>query len=170
MISRRAALKSLLKQGSLTCDLSDLGNDVAVLPLTFSWRSNAKPFLGPAHTVHAPQGDLDAVYHGVRTATPGCVLMVETGGTERAVWGETTTRKALHQGVTGVVLDGACRDIPAVRVLGLPVVARGVSPKRAVRTGQGEVGKALSFTASPSIPATSSSAMKTGRLSCHKHI
>ena len=59
------------------------------------------------------------------------------------MWGETTTREALSQGVVGVMLDGACRDVPAVKSMGLPVVARGVSPKRAARTGQGEVGGVL---------------------------
>ncbi len=136
-------LQQLLSQGSLTCDLSDSSDEVAVLPMTFVWRSLEKPFFGPAHTVHAPQGDLDAVYEGIRTAKPGCVLVVATGGSDRAVWGETTTREALSRGVAGVILDGACRDVLAVRSTGLPVVAEGVSPKRAMRTGWGEVGRAL---------------------------
>lgn len=135
-----AALRGALVQGSLTCDLSDLSAEVLVLPLAYCWRSSAAPFLGPAHTVSAPQGDLDAVYEGIRTADPGCVLVVGTGGLERSVWGETTTRGALLRGVAGVVLDGACRDVPAVRASGLGVVGRGVSPKRAERTGLGEVG------------------------------
>lgn len=138
-------LKDLLGNGSLTCDLSDADDAVTVLPMTFAWRSNLKPFLGPAHTVSAPRGDLDAVYGGIHTATPGCVLVVVTGGSDRAIWGETTTQEALSQGVVGVVLDGACRDIPAVRASGLPVVARGVSPKRAARTGQEQVGGRLEF-------------------------
>lgn len=141
--STLVVLDKLLEQGSLTCDLSDSSGDVAVLPMTFSWRSNPTPFFGSAHTVSAPKGDLDAVYEGIRTATPGCVLIVETGSTDRAVWGETTTHEALSRGVAGVVLDGACRDIPAVRASGLPIIARGVSPKRAVRTGRGSVGEGL---------------------------
>ncbi len=140
-----APLLKLLTRGSLTCDLSDLDDNVAVLPMTFCWRSNPNPFLGPAHTVSAPRGDLDAVYRGIRTATPGCVLVIETGGSDRAIWGETATGEALRQGVAGVILDGACRDVPAVRASGLPVVARGVSPKRAARTGQGEVEMRLEF-------------------------
>lgn len=143
MTSELTLLSSLLGGGNLTCDLSDADDEVAVFPLTFAWRSSAKPFFGLAHTVHAPQGDLDAVYEGIRTAPSGRVLIVETGGSDRAMWGETTTLEALRQGVVGVVLDGACRDVPAVRASGLPVVARGVSPKRAARTGLGSVGEAL---------------------------
>lgn len=134
-------LHALLPQGTLTCDLSDLSDAVAVLPMGFAWRSNETPFLGPAHTVAAPDGDLDAVFEGVRTAEPGCVIVIETGGSNRAIWGETTTRGALDKGVAGVILDGACRDVNAVRLSGLSVVGRGVSPKRAARTGQGKVGE-----------------------------
>ena len=68
------------------------------------------------------------------------MLVVGTEGLARSVWGETTTREALLQKIAGVVLDGACRDVPAVRTSGLGVVGRGVSPKRAKRTGLGEVG------------------------------
>lgn len=137
------ALQALLPNGSLTCDLSDASADVAVLPMVFAWRSNETPFLGPAHTVVAPDGDLDAVFEGIRTAEPGCVIVIETGGSDRAIWGENTTRGALDKGVAGVILDGACRDVNAVKASGLSVVARGVSPKRAERTGRGKVGETL---------------------------
>ena len=141
--SQLTALREALLQGSLTCDLSDLSDEVLVLPMAYSWRSNTAPFLGLAHTVSAPQGDLDAVYEGIRTAEPGCVLVVGTGELERSVWGETTTSEAQLRGVAGVVLDGAYRDVPAVRASGLSVVGRGVSPKRAERTGLGKVGCAV---------------------------
>jgi len=143
MNSDPATLHALLVQGSLTCDLSDVGNGIAVLPMTFAWRSNGEPFFGPAHTITAPHEDLDAVYKGIRTAEAGSVLVVETGGTERAIWGENTTREALLRGVAGVVLDGACRDVKALRRSGLAVVARGVNPKRAERTNEGDIGGTL---------------------------
>ncbi|CAA9580664.1 MAG: hypothetical protein AVDCRST_MAG86-2750 [uncultured Truepera sp.] len=143
MGSDLTVLQALLPNGTLTCDLSDMSDAVAVLPLVFAWRSSEVPFLGPAHTVMAPGGDLDAVYEGIHTAEPGRVLVIATGGCDRAVWGETTTRRALHRGVAGVIIDGACRDVNAVRALGLSVIGRGVSPKRAERTAQGKVGETL---------------------------
>lgn len=143
MDSKLVALQELLGQGSLTCDLSDLSDAVSVLPMVFAWRSNETPFSGPAHTVAAPYGDLDAVFEGIRTAEPGCVLVIGTGDIDRAIWGENTTRNALDRGVAGVIIDGACRDVKSVRSLGLSVVGRGVSPKRAERTGQGKVGETL---------------------------
>ncbi len=136
-------LHALLPQGALTCDLSDLSDDVGVFPMGFAWRSSGTPFLGPAHTVTAPDGDLDAVFEGIRTAEPGCVIVIETGAGSRAIWGENATRGALDRGVAGVILDGACRDVNAVKGSGLSVVGRGVSPKRAERTGRGKVGETL---------------------------
>jgi len=138
-----ATLQAMLPNGSLTCDLSDSSDAVAVLPLVFAWRSNENPFLGPAHTIAAPDGDLDAVFEGIRTAKPGCVIVIETGAGDRAIWGENATRQALRRGVAGVILDGACRDVKAVRASGLSVLGRGVNPKRAERTGRGKVGETL---------------------------
>lgn len=143
MDSKLVALRAPLNQGSLTCDLSDASDAVAVLPMVFAWRSNETPFLGPAHTVTAPDGDLDAVFEGIRTAEAGCVIVIETGAGDRAIWGENTTRKALDMGIAGVIIDGACRDVKAVRLSGLSVVGRGVSPRRAERTGKGKVGEML---------------------------
>jgi 4-hydroxy-4-methyl-2-oxoglutarate aldolase len=143
MDSKLMALQAPLGQGSLTCDLSDASDAVAVLPMVFAWRSNETPFLGPAHTVAAPSGDLDAVFEGIRTAKPGCVIVIETGRSDRAIWGENATRGALAMGVAGIILDGACRDVKAVRLSGLSVVGRGVSPQRAERTGKGKVGETL---------------------------
>ena len=143
MDSKLEALHAQLDQCSLTCDLSDASDAVAVLPMVFAWRSNQTPFLGPAHTVAAPGGDLDAVFEGIRTAKPGCVIVIETGRSDRAIWGENATRGALAMGVAGIILDGACRDVKAVRSSGLSVVGRGVSPQRAERTGKGRVGETL---------------------------
>lgn len=53
------------------------------------------------------------------------------------------TRQTLRQGIAGVVIDGACSDVTAVRTLGLPVVSRGILPKRAVWTHQGSVNNSL---------------------------
>ena len=133
------ALQRQLTGGGLTCDLSDASEKVAVLPSVFHWCNHETPFVGTAFTVDAPEGDLDAVYAGIQAAPRGSVLLVATGGVPRAIWGETTTRFAQENGLAGVVLDGACRDVKAVKAAALPVVACGVNPKRAERNGRGEI-------------------------------
>lgn len=143
--SNLSILRRLLARGDLTCNLSDAGNEVAVLPLAYHWRNHETPFVGAALTVAAPDGDLDAVYAGIRAAPTGSVLVVATDGVAWAIWGETTTRLAQERGLAGVVLDGACRDVKTVRTAALPVVARGVSPKRAARSGLGTVGGTLAL-------------------------
>lgn len=138
-----SALSAKLGGGSLTCDLSDSSEAVGVLPSTFGWRSNTSGFFGPAHTIAAPEGDLASIYEGVCTAEAGSVLVIATGGAICAIWGETLTREALARGVVGVVLDGFCRDVTAVKVSGLTVVGRGTSPKRAERLNQGRIGESI---------------------------
>jgi regulator of RNase E activity RraA len=45
------------------------------------------------------------------------------------VWGEIMTRAAMRRGVAGLVLDGAVRDVAAIRELGFPVYCRAVVPR-----------------------------------------
>jgi regulator of RNase E activity RraA len=57
------------------------------------------------------------------------VLVVDGGGTERALAGELFGNEALRRGLAGFVIDGACRDTNQLRELALPFYARGVSPR-----------------------------------------
>lgn len=44
------------------------------------------------------------------------------------------------RGVTGVVIDGAVRDVEELDNLGVPVFARGINPAGPTKTGPGTVG------------------------------
>ena len=59
----------------------------------------------------------------------GQVLVIDgQGELNTALWGELTTLAALRKGLAGVVIDGAVRDIAAIRRSTLPVFARAVVP------------------------------------------
>ena len=45
-----------------------------------------------------------------------------------AVIGDLLAQKLKHRGCEGVVIDGLVRDLPAMKEVGLPVFARGVTP------------------------------------------
>ena len=47
---------------------------------------------------------------------------------ERAVAGELFSVEALLKGLSGIVIDGACRDIAKIRTIALPVYSRSVIP------------------------------------------
>jgi regulator of RNase E activity RraA len=82
---------------------------------------------GPALTVHA-QDDHLPVLSALDAASPGDVLVVVTGGGQRAVVGELFATEARRRGVAGIVVDGLCRDVAGLRRLGLPFFARGTVP------------------------------------------
>ncbi|WP_457206481.1 RraA family protein [Nocardioides sp. P5_C9_2] len=68
----------------------------------------------------------------VADARPGDVLVMANGGRlDVSCWGGILSLGCVQQGVVGVVADGACRDVAEAQELGLPVFARGVSPRTA---------------------------------------
>jgi 4-hydroxy-4-methyl-2-oxoglutarate aldolase len=83
---------------------------------------------GPALTVLA-QDDHLPVMAALADAAPGDVLVVATGGGSCAVFGELFATEAKQRGLAGIVADGFCRDLRGLRQIGLPVFARGTTPR-----------------------------------------
>jgi 4-hydroxy-4-methyl-2-oxoglutarate aldolase len=83
---------------------------------------------GPAFTVVAEDDHLP-VMSALAEAAPGHVLVIATGGGSRAVFGELFATEARRRGLAGIVADGFCRDLRGLRVIGLPVFARGTTPR-----------------------------------------
>jgi 4-hydroxy-4-methyl-2-oxoglutarate aldolase len=92
--------------------------------------------VGPARTVVAHDDHLPLLV-ALRGAGAGSVLVVATDGHRRAVCGELMTGEARRRALSGIVVDGYCRDLRGLRALGLPVFARGLTPMSgtAVDTG-----------------------------------
>jgi 4-hydroxy-4-methyl-2-oxoglutarate aldolase len=83
---------------------------------------------GPALTVLAADDHLP-VFTALAEAEPGEVLVIATGGSEVAVLGELFATEASRRGLAGIVIDGYCRDVQGLRRVGLPVFARGTTPR-----------------------------------------
>jgi 4-hydroxy-4-methyl-2-oxoglutarate aldolase len=83
---------------------------------------------GPAFTVVAEDDHLP-VMSALAEAAPGDVLVIATNGGTRAVFGELFATEALRRGLAGIVADGYCRDLQGLRRIGLPVFARGTTPR-----------------------------------------
>ena len=96
--------------------------------------------VGPALTVLTRDGDNLAIHRALDDAEPGDVLVINAlGGTTRAVFGDLLAEICLAAGITGVIIDGLTRDRSAIKELGLPVWARGVSPAGPGKYGPGAV-------------------------------
>jgi 4-hydroxy-4-methyl-2-oxoglutarate aldolase len=95
---------------------------------------------GPALTVQCPPADNLMIHLAVALARPGDVLVVDAGGhTEAGYWGEILTVAAQAQGIVGLVIDGAVRDVEGIEARGFPVFARGISMRSTNKSRPGQV-------------------------------
>lgn len=95
---------------------------------------------GPALTVKTRPHDNLMVHKAVDLVQPGDILVVDADGvTTGAILGELLIRTLRKKGAVAVVVDGAIRDIAALKTLDIPVFARGVTPLGPHKDGPGEI-------------------------------
>jgi regulator of RNase E activity RraA len=97
---------------------------------------------GPAFTVRAENDHLP-VMTALGEAAPGDVLVIATHGSERAVFGELFASEARRRGLAGIVADGYCRDLRGLRRIGLPVFARGSTPRAGTTVSRAALGEPI---------------------------
>lgn len=95
---------------------------------------------GPAFTCKgAPATDLEPDDWDMRkqfldSVISGTVVVVDTSGdTSAAHWGELMSTAARGRGATGVVIDGATRDVTQMLAMGFPAFVRYRSPASSIR-------------------------------------
>jgi len=92
--------------------------------------------VAPAFTILTRSGDNLAIHEALALAQPGDVVVVNGfGDVTRALVGELVAGRALARGLAGFVIDGAVRDVAAIKELGLPVFARAVTPAGPYKMG-----------------------------------
>ena len=95
---------------------------------------------GVAVTVLTRPADNLMVHKAMEIASAGDVIVVNTGGnTTSAVFGELMGHSAVAIGLGGLVVDGAIRDIDALRALKFPAFSRSVSAGGCDKDGPGEI-------------------------------
>jgi 4-hydroxy-4-methyl-2-oxoglutarate aldolase len=97
---------------------------------------------GPAFTVVAEDDHLP-VMSALGEASPGDVLVIATNGGSRAVFGELVATEASRRGLAGIVADGLCRDLRGLRRIGLPVFARGTTPRSGTAVSRAALGATI---------------------------
>lgn len=96
---------------------------------------------GPALTAGNGPADIMASLAALAFLRDGDVLMLATGGhLGCAAAGDRLCGMARNAGASGLVTDGAVRDVPGLKQAGLPVWCRGVTPASPFTTGPGTVG------------------------------
>ncbi|MBI4563553.1 MAG: orotidine 5'-phosphate decarboxylase [Planctomycetes bacterium] len=94
---------------------------------------------GPCVTVRTYPGDWAKPVEAIDVAKPGEVLVIDAGSRGPAVWGELASESCLQRKIAGVVIDGAIRDVDAIRALGFPAWARILTPTAGEPKGFGEI-------------------------------
>jgi 4-hydroxy-4-methyl-2-oxoglutarate aldolase len=101
---------------------------------------------GLAVTVECPPGDNLMLHVAVADAPPGVVIVATVGRYLLAgAWGEILTAAAQARGVAGLAIDGAVRDIDAIREAGFPVFSRGRAIGSCTKERCGRVGLPIQF-------------------------
>jgi regulator of RNase E activity RraA len=70
--------------------------------------------------------------HAISSAEPGSVLVIDNSGRpDVSCLGDLQSLAAKIRGLSGAVVDGACRDVDQIRDVGFPVFTRAVVPMTA---------------------------------------
>jgi len=109
--------------------------DPAIRPV---WAGAA--MAGPAYPLACPPNDNLAIHYALERAPAGSILVVDAQGHLGGFWGEVLTVAAEARGVVGLVIDGAVRDVAALRQRVFPVFSRGVCMRGTVKGAAPVVG------------------------------
>ncbi|MGF1525726.1 MAG: RraA family protein [Candidatus Competibacterales bacterium] len=117
-----------------TASLADANKSLRVVDSGIRPIKAGLKLIGVAHTVRCHE-DFLTVIKALHDATPGEVLVVDTGDSRTAVAGELFSVEAFRKGLAGLVIDGACRDTAKLKTLGFPVYSRSITPVSGAASG-----------------------------------
>ncbi len=95
--------------------------------------------VGKAVTVQSFAGDWAKTVEAIDEAKEGDVIVIYNESKDIACWGGLATLSALNKGISGVVIEGAVRDIDEVEKLGLPIYTSNTVPNAGDPKGFGEM-------------------------------
>jgi 3-hexulose-6-phosphate synthase/6-phospho-3-hexuloisomerase len=105
----------------------------------FSMCGNVK-MAGRAVTVHTIAGDWAKPVEAIDIAKKNEVIVINNDGvTDVAPWGELATLSCKRKGISGVVIDGAVRDVDDIRAMKFPLFAKAIVPNAGEPKGFGEI-------------------------------
>lgn len=138
-----------------TADLYDEHEDALdSCDLQFRQFGGRTHFKGPAVTVRCHEDN--ALLRGI-LSEPGYsrVLVVDgTGSLHRALMGDVIAGIAVENGWAGILINGAVRDVSALRQLDIGIKALGSNPRKSTKTGAGHRNIPVSFGSITFVPGS----------------
>lgn len=123
-----------------TTQIADAGGPVGVVGPALRRMAGGPEICGPAVTVWTKPGDILFVLKAPDVIRDGDVLVIDGGGREdAAVVGDIVGKTIQDLGCTGLVVDGAVRDVDGLDGIGLPTFARTVHPATGSNQGPGAI-------------------------------
>ena len=135
-VTREGIRESLMKLS--TANISDGGHRAESIIGLYPIYQNIK-LIGNAVTVRTFPGDWAKPVEAIDIAKEGDVIVIDAGGVGPAIWGELATHSALQKKISGVVINGAMRDIAEIRKLNFPAFTKMVMPTAGEPKGFGEI-------------------------------
>ncbi len=123
-----------------TCNISDAFHKQGIILGLHPYLKHKQKMVGRALTVQTTNGDWAKPVEAIDQVKKGDVVVVDVGGAPVAVWGELASNSAMVMGATGIVIDGAIRDIDDIIDLGFPAFARSCVPNAGEPKGYGGIG------------------------------
>jgi len=131
-------IRSLLMQVSAP-NVSDAMHRKGAMSGITSMCGNVK-MVGRAVTVQTLAGDWAKPVEAIDIARKNEVIVINNdGATHVAPWGELATLSCVKKGISGVVIDGAVRDVDDIRIMKFPLFAKAVVPNAGEPKGFGEI-------------------------------
>ncbi len=129
-----------------TCDLCDeFEAQVRVSEPVWKSYGGKRAFAGTIRTIKCHE-DNSRVQELIAESGRGNVLVVDGGGSlRRSLLGDNLAAKAVACGWEGIVIYGALRDVDALAVLDLGILALACVPMRTEKKGVGEIDVEVRF-------------------------
>jgi 3-hexulose-6-phosphate synthase/6-phospho-3-hexuloisomerase len=131
-------IRSLLMQVSAP-NVTDAMHRKGAMSGIVSICGNVK-MVGRAVTVQTFAGDWAKPVEAIDVARKNEIIVINNdGATHVAPWGELATMSCIKKGISGVVIDGAVRDVDDIRIMKFPLFAKAVVPNAGEPKGFGEI-------------------------------
>jgi len=139
--SHKYSYSKLLRFHLTTSQISDALKNVTGNPGVMQ---DIKPLsnhmvIGSAVTVKTDADDWGTCVRAIDMAKKGQILVIKVDGDDKAVWGELTSKTAHEKGIISTVIDGAVRDVGAIRNIKYSVFSKNIVPNAGSPKANGEI-------------------------------